>query len=176
MYAAHKMLYRIGEGGIQVAAHMRTHSRAHAHTHTHTHTHTHAHTNTHAHTHTHTAPHLALLQFSMDEPALLDLPAQVDFILGLTGQSQLAIIGHSQGATLPLMMLAARPELNDKLWLLVSMGGVAQSVDVSTPFLRQQISTRSPQVRWVLECMQWPRGSEQERRVQGQVANCRQQS
>ncbi|KAI8477459.1 MAG: Alpha/Beta hydrolase protein [Monoraphidium minutum] len=83
----------------------------------------------------------AYWQWSMDELALIDLPAQIDFILRRTGQRSLAIAGHSQGATLPLMLLAARPEYNSKIWLFILLGGVSQSSDVTAAFLRQQAQT-----------------------------------
>ena len=51
---------------------------------------------------------------SADELATVDLPAMIDAVLAKTGQRQLAIVGHSQGAALPLMLMAARPEYNAK--------------------------------------------------------------
>jgi hypothetical protein len=64
---------------------------------------------------------------SIDELALVDLPAQIDFILGLTQQRSLAFVGHSQGCTLPLMLLSAKPEYNDKLWLMMLLGAVTHA-------------------------------------------------
>ncbi|KAI8477467.1 MAG: Alpha/Beta hydrolase protein [Monoraphidium minutum] len=80
---------------------------------------------------------------SMDELALIDLPAQIDFILDFTKQPKLAIVGHSQGCTLTLMMLSWRADYNDKLWLMMLMGPVANSMYIKTPFLAQQAKTGS---------------------------------
>ena len=38
-------------------------------------------------------------EYSMDELALMDLPAQIDFVLKATGQPSLALIGHSQAGS-----------------------------------------------------------------------------
>ena len=83
---------------------------------------------------------------SMDELALIDLPAQIDFVLGATGQSSLALVGHSQGCTLPEMLLAAKPEYNDKVWLLTLLGPVTFARMMQAPFLRQQARTKSFEV------------------------------
>jgi lysosomal acid lipase/cholesteryl ester hydrolase len=53
--------------------------------------------------------------FTLHEMATFDLPAMIDFALGLTGTKKLFYIGHSQGATIPLMLLASRPEYNGKI-------------------------------------------------------------
>jgi predicted alpha/beta hydrolase len=55
-------------------------------------------------------------QSSLDELALLDLPATIDAVLRMTGAPQLSVVGHSQGAALPAMLLAARPEYNKKVF------------------------------------------------------------
>ncbi|KAI8469963.1 MAG: Alpha/Beta hydrolase protein [Monoraphidium minutum] len=88
----------------------------------------------------------AYWEFSMDEQAVVDLPLLVDAILATSGKKRAALIGHSQGCTLALMMLAAKPDYNDKLWLLMMMGSVTNPDDVSTPFLRQQARTFSATV------------------------------
>jgi pimeloyl-ACP methyl ester carboxylesterase len=88
-------------------------------------------------------------EFSMDELALIDLPTQIDEVLRLTGQPSLALIGHSQGCTLPLMLLAARPEYNEKVWLLQMLGAVTSPARIEAKFLSQQAKTLSSQVRLV---------------------------
>jgi pimeloyl-ACP methyl ester carboxylesterase len=82
-------------------------------------------------------------EHSMDEMALIDLPAQIDFVLNQTGLRRLAFVGHSQGCTLPLMLLSAKPEYNDKIWLLTLLGAVTFAQHIQAPFLRQQMDTRS---------------------------------
>jgi pimeloyl-ACP methyl ester carboxylesterase len=82
----------------------------------------------------------------MDELALFDRAAQLDFITNKTGQPSVAAIGHSQGCTLSVMLLAMRPDYIDKLWLLMLLGPVTHSEYIQTPFLRQQAKIESAQV------------------------------
>jgi hypothetical protein len=82
----------------------------------------------------------------MDELALLDLPSQIDFVLKTSGQKSLGFIGHSQGCTLSVMLLAAKPEYNKKIWLLMMLGAVTHVQYIAAPFLRQQVKTRSTQL------------------------------
>ncbi|GBF94026.1 lipase member J [Raphidocelis subcapitata] len=81
--------------------------------------------------------------FSMDELALVDLPAQIDFVLSTAGQPSLGLVGHSQGSTLPIMLLSSKPEYNSKVWLLTLLGAVTSVKDVAAPFLKQQAQTES---------------------------------
>jgi hypothetical protein len=85
-------------------------------------------------------------QYSMDELALIDLPTQIDFILQRTGQPSLGLIGHSQGGTLPLMLAAAKPEYNDKIWLFGSMGSVVFAELVKAPYLIEAARLHSTNV------------------------------
>ncbi|KAM3955558.1 lipase 1-like [Aphomia sociella] len=58
---------------------------------------------------------LAFWRFSWDEIGNIDLPAYIDYILELTGQSKLHYIGHSQGCTSFFVLTSLRPEYNDKI-------------------------------------------------------------
>ncbi|GBF95229.1 lipase [Raphidocelis subcapitata] len=84
--------------------------------------------------------------FSIDELALIDLPSQIDFILGKTGQKSLTVVGHSQGCTLPLMLMSERPEYNQKINLLMMLGPVTFIHHIQAPFLKQQAVTKSAQL------------------------------
>lgn len=84
--------------------------------------------------------------YSMDELALIDLPAQIDFVLKKTGQPTIGFVGHSQGCTLPLMLMSARPEYAQKIWLLMLLGAVTHAQFIQAPFLRQQMVTVSGSV------------------------------
>ena len=95
----------------------------------------------------HRATDEAYWQHSMDELALTDLPAQIDFVLNATGRSSLALVGHSQGCTLPLMLLAQRPEYNAKLWLLLLLGPVTFGDKIRAPFLQASARFDSVKVR-----------------------------
>lgn len=82
----------------------------------------------------------------MDELALIDMPAQVEFALQTSGQPSLAFFGHSQGCTLALMLLATRPALAERVWLLALLGPVTHSEYISTPFLRAMANNDAAQV------------------------------
>jgi pimeloyl-ACP methyl ester carboxylesterase len=54
-------------------------------------------------------------RFSLDEIALHDLPAIFDYISFLTKQDGLFYVGHNQGCTILLALLATRPSYNSKI-------------------------------------------------------------
>ncbi|XP_022210801.1 lipase 3-like [Drosophila obscura] len=54
-------------------------------------------------------------KFSWHEIGAYDLPAQIDYVLRITNQAALHFIGHSQGGTAYLVMLAEHPEYNEKI-------------------------------------------------------------
>uniref|UniRef100_A0A383VNF0 AB hydrolase-1 domain-containing protein n=1 Tax=Tetradesmus obliquus TaxID=3088 RepID=A0A383VNF0_TETOB len=74
--------------------------------------------------------------FSMDKMALHDVPAMVDYALQHTGAIQLAYVGHSQGATLGLMLCASRPEYCQKMSVMVLMGPVVFVDYMQSSFLK----------------------------------------
>lgn len=47
--------------------------------------------------------------------ALRDNPAVIDYVLQTTGYSKINYIGHSQSTTAQIILLAQKPEYNDKL-------------------------------------------------------------
>ncbi|CAH0695565.1 unnamed protein product [Spodoptera exigua] len=53
--------------------------------------------------------------FSVDEMAILDLPAVIDYVLLETQESQLSYVAHSQGVSMLLILCAKKPEYNDKV-------------------------------------------------------------
>ncbi|KAG5668710.1 hypothetical protein PVAND_016639 [Polypedilum vanderplanki] len=56
--------------------------------------------------------------FSLHELGIFDLAAFIDFILKFTKNKKLFYIGHSQGATIPLILLSSKPEYNEKIYQL----------------------------------------------------------
>ncbi|GMR45783.1 hypothetical protein PMAYCL1PPCAC_15978, partial [Pristionchus mayeri] len=54
-------------------------------------------------------------QFTLDEYANYDATAAVDKVLEVTGATSLFWIGHSQGTTVGFMMLADKPQYNQKV-------------------------------------------------------------
>eukprot|EP00882_Tetradesmus_deserticola_P017195 GHRQ01018408.1.p1 GENE.GHRQ01018408.1~~GHRQ01018408.1.p1 ORF type:complete len:153 (-),score=39.37 GHRQ01018408.1:352-810(-) len=85
-------------------------------------------------------------RFSMDELALIDLPAQIDYVLKTTQADKLAFVGHSQGCTLIYMLLAEQLDYNDKISVVVHVGPVAFIEYIQAPFLKAQPVIKSDQV------------------------------
>lgn len=85
-------------------------------------------------------------RFSMDELALIDLPAMIDYVLKFTKASKLAYVGHSQGCTLIYMLLSAKVQYNDKISVVVHVGPVAFIEFIRAPFLKGQTQIHSDQV------------------------------
>jgi predicted alpha/beta hydrolase len=85
-------------------------------------------------------------RFSMDELALIDLPAQIDYVLKTTHAKKLAFVGHSQGCTLIYMLLAEKQEYNDKISVAVHVGPVGFIEYIRAPFLKAQPVIKSDQV------------------------------
>ncbi|XP_034949218.1 gastric triacylglycerol lipase-like [Chelonus insularis] len=54
-------------------------------------------------------------QFSWHEIGFYDLPASIDYILSLTQQSKISLIGYSMGATEEFVLLSTRPKYNTKV-------------------------------------------------------------
>lgn len=53
--------------------------------------------------------------FSWHEMGVYDLPAMIDFILNVTNTQKTFYVGHSQGATVAMVMLSMKPEFNHKI-------------------------------------------------------------
>ncbi|WIA28628.1 hypothetical protein OEZ86_011165 [Tetradesmus obliquus] len=84
-------------------------------------------------------------RFSIDELALVDLPAQIDYALKTTGASKLAYVGHSQGCTLAYMLLSEKEAYNDKISVVVHVGPVGFIEYIRAPFLKAQPIVKSDQ-------------------------------
>jgi pimeloyl-ACP methyl ester carboxylesterase len=54
-----------------------------------------------------------------------DVPAEIDHILGTTGQDKLYYIGHSMGTTMFFVMMSQRPEYNEKIHAMIAFAPVA---------------------------------------------------
>lgn len=79
-------------------------------------------------------------KFNLDSIALIDLPTMIDFVLDKTNQSQLIYLGYSQGGFVGMALLSERPEYNQKIALMHSMGGaiiMKNSHAIIAPFLEQ---------------------------------------
>ncbi|CAH1160160.1 unnamed protein product [Phaedon cochleariae] len=74
--------------------------------------------------------------FSFEECGLYDLPAKIDYILNMTGHSQILYVGHSQGSSQFFAMAALRPEYNDKIALMTALAPVAYMGNISSPLIK----------------------------------------
>lgn len=59
--------------------------------------------------------------FDIDEMALKDLPVIIDYILDVTGSTQLGYVAHAQGVALLLILCAKQPQYNDKFNFAVGL-------------------------------------------------------
>lgn len=79
--------------------------------------------------------------WSIDEIALYDLPATIDYITAYTGRKNIGYVGHSQG-TLSLFMLMSRvPKYNQIIRPFIALAPVF--------FLSHVVLTQSPQLRQI---------------------------
>ncbi|KAJ2949411.1 hypothetical protein O0L34_g15326 [Tuta absoluta] len=74
--------------------------------------------------------------FSWHEIGLEDLPAMIDHVLNVTGQSKLKYIGHSQGGTSFLVMCSLRPEYNTKISIAIGLSPACFMSHIRSPILR----------------------------------------
>ena len=75
-------------------------------------------------------------QFSIDEIALNDLPAMIDYALKTSEQKKLFYIGHSQGATAFFALAASRPEYRQKITMMHALAPMVYMANVRSPLLR----------------------------------------
>ena len=69
-------------------------------------------------------------EFSWDDAALNDYPAEIDYILEQTGQEELLFVGYSMGTSQYLLLLSERPEYNDKIkaaYLMAPVSSVSRT-------------------------------------------------
>ncbi|XP_046626354.1 lipase 3-like isoform X1 [Neodiprion virginianus] len=74
--------------------------------------------------------------FEWHEIGIYDLPAMIDYVLENTGQEKVSFVGHSQGATTFYVMASLKPEYNDKIEVMFSLGPVAYMSNLISPVLR----------------------------------------
>ncbi|KAL9704735.1 hypothetical protein quinque_008253 [Culex quinquefasciatus] len=67
----------------------------------------------------------AFWDFSWHEIGTIDLPAIIDYILRQTGHQKLFYIGHNQGVTAVLALLADKPKYNRKIHTVAGMAPLA---------------------------------------------------
>ncbi|KAK5646575.1 hypothetical protein RI129_005039 [Pyrocoelia pectoralis] len=62
--------------------------------------------------------------FSFEEIGLYDLTATIDYILNVTNMKRLFYVGYSQGTTSFFLMVAAKPEYNEKVIMMTALAPV----------------------------------------------------
>ncbi|RZC40369.1 lipase 3-like [Asbolus verrucosus] len=73
--------------------------------------------------------------YSMHEIGFYDVPAFIDHILKVTGQSKLHYVGYSQGASTFFMLLSEKPQYADKIKLMTALGPAIFLKDPHGPVL-----------------------------------------
>lgn len=68
-----------------------------------------------------------------------DLAAKIDYILNITGQQKVSYVGHSQGTTAFMALMALRPEYNEKVHVMAALSPVV-FMDKSTSTLMKLFS------------------------------------
>lgn len=53
--------------------------------------------------------------FGMEESATVDYAVSIDYVLNVTGTSQVYFAGYSMGTSQYLMLLSEKPEFNEKV-------------------------------------------------------------
>ncbi|KAH8319625.1 hypothetical protein KR074_002488, partial [Drosophila pseudoananassae] len=71
-------------------------------------------------------------RFSFHEIGVEDVAAFIDYILRLTNQKAVHVVGHSQGCTTLLILLSMRPEYNEKVKIAILMAPAAFMKHTST--------------------------------------------
>uniref|UniRef100_A0A8D8RT47 Lipase 1 n=1 Tax=Cacopsylla melanoneura TaxID=428564 RepID=A0A8D8RT47_9HEMI len=74
--------------------------------------------------------------FSFHEHGVYDVPAMIDHIIQVTKTPRVSCIGHSMGNAVFLVMLAMRPEYNDKVQMFAGLGPFAVAHTEMDPLTR----------------------------------------
>ncbi|KAH1022839.1 hypothetical protein HUJ04_012162 [Dendroctonus ponderosae] len=77
--------------------------------------------------------------FSWHEVAYYDIPANMDYIAKLTGQSNVSFLGHSQGGTAFVVLAATRPEYRARITSAQLFAPVVYMDRCRIPFFRMAV-------------------------------------
>ena len=72
-------------------------------------------------------------QFTWDEMAKYDLPAELNYVLGKTGKEKIYYIGHSMGTTTYMVMNSLDQSWADKVELAVLLAPIAYVEHMASP-------------------------------------------
>ncbi|XP_074595186.1 gastric triacylglycerol lipase-like [Brevipalpus obovatus] len=83
-------------------------------------------------------------RFSFEELALIDLPSSIDYIQRTTGKRNVGYVGHSQGTTDVLWLLAERPWYSEVINPVVLMAPIIDVKHIKSPvkYLAEDIIAR----------------------------------
>ncbi|XP_026753522.2 lipase 1-like [Galleria mellonella] len=109
--------------------------------------------NKHSRRHVTLSPHSKeFWDFSFDEIGHYDLPAMIDYVLQITGRSNLQYIGHSQGTTIFFILCSEQPEYNEKISFMIALAPAAWISHMRSPFFRL-IADYTTVVKEILQTM-----------------------
>ncbi|XP_055918986.1 lipase 3-like [Eupeodes corollae] len=74
--------------------------------------------------------------FTWNEIALLDLPAQIDYVLFHTNEQALHYVGHSQGTTIFFVLMSEMPKYNAKIKTAHMLAPVVYVEHMTSPFAK----------------------------------------
>nr|ACU57197.1 triacylglycerol lipase [Penaeus vannamei] len=78
---------------------------------------------------------ISFWQFSWDELAYYDVPASIDYVLGMTGAEAVYYAGWSMGTTVFWAMMSEKPEYNEKVRAMAAMAPVAFMNNAEGPIM-----------------------------------------
>ena len=87
--------------------------------------------------HTHLSPKKReFWEFTYDDMALVDLPAEVDYITSVTGAAQISYVGHSEGTIQAFAGFSWNQTLASKIRVFIALAPVAYVYHIKTAFLQ----------------------------------------
>lgn len=71
--------------------------------------------------------------YSFHEKGYYDMAVSIDYVLNLTDQKTVTLVGYSEGTSSLLALAAARPEYNEKINLIVLLSPIGYMGGVTSP-------------------------------------------
>ncbi|KAF4521288.1 hypothetical protein B566_EDAN002292 [Ephemera danica] len=90
-------------------------------------------------------------KFTWHHKGVYDVPAELDYVLGLTGEQQVIYMGHSMGTTMFWIMCSEKPKYNAKIKQMHALAPVAFMGQVESPL--RLMAPFVMEVEWILGMM-----------------------
>lgn len=90
------------------------------------------------------------MHFSYHELGIYDLPAMIDYVLGMTGYEKIFYVGHSEGTTQFWVTASEKPEYNSKITLMIALAPAAFSGNLRGPIKKLAKLSYLGVVRYVI--------------------------